>query len=70
MPLYHMYIYTYTCSVNISVNVSLNSNVVLLSVGDFWQISVLLCGDDGDSKVDGSVLTGSDCNAEEWAAFI
>ena len=55
---------------NTSVNVCLNSKVVLLSLGDSWQRSVLLRSDGGDSKVDESVLTGSDCNSWEWAAFI
>jgi len=49
--------------VNISVNVCLNSKDVLLSIGDLWQKSVLLCGDGDDSKVDESVLTDLDCNA-------
>jgi len=69
------YIHTYIhpcapCSVTISVSVCLNSKDVPFSVGDFWQKSVLLCGNGDDSEVDESVLSGSDCNAAEWTPFI
>ena len=65
----HTYVHTPARRANIFVNVCLNSKDVLLSVVDFWQKSVLLCGNGGDSKVDGSVLTESNCNAVEWGSI-